>query len=46
VKNAFVHGALEEVYMEIPLGFETCSGRNKVCFLKKVFYDLKQSPRA
>ena len=40
VKNAFLHGSLEEeVYMEIPLGY-------KVCRLKKALYGLKQSPRA
>jgi len=40
VKNAFLHGSLEEeVYMEIPLGY-------KVCRLKKALYGLKHSPRA
>ena len=46
VKNAFLYGDLdEEIYMNIPLGFEgnTC---NKVCKLKKALYGLKQSPRA
>ena len=46
VKNVFLHGDLdEEIYMNIPLGFEgnTC---NKVCKLKKALYGLKQSPRA
>lgn len=46
VKNAFFHGALEEVYMEIPPRSETRCGRNKMCLLKKVLYGLKQSPRA
>jgi hypothetical protein len=46
VKNAFLHGDLEEVYMEIPPGLEDSSSMGKVCTLKKVWYDLKQSPRA
>ena len=46
VKNTFLNGDLEdEVYMEIPLGFET-SNVNKVCKLRKSLYGLKQSPRA
>ena len=47
VKNAFLHGHLEEeVYLEIPLGFRSNEEGNKVCRLKKVLYELKQSPRA
>ena len=47
VKNAFLNGDLaEEVYMEIPLGFETQTTRNKVCKLRRSLYGLKQSPRA
>ena len=46
VKNAFLHGALdEEIYMNIPSGLEGNIG-NKVCRLKKALYRLKQSPRA
>ena len=47
VKNAFLNGDLaEEVYMEIPPGFETQTTRNKVCKLLRSLYGLKQSPRA
>ena len=45
MKNAFLHGALEKVYMEIPLRFETHSGRSNLCLLEKALYDLKKSSR-
>ena len=47
VKNAFLHGGLEEeVYMDIPLGYSVTTGTNEVCKLQRALYGLKQSPRA
>jgi hypothetical protein len=47
VKNAFLHGDLqEEVYMDIPPGFELSEQKGKVLRLRRSLYGLKQSPRA
>ena len=46
IKNAFLNGDLkEEIYMDIPLGYENVDSTGKVCKLKKALYGLKQSPR-
>jgi Reverse transcriptase (RNA-dependent DNA polymerase) len=47
VKNAFLHENLEEeIYMDIPPGYEQHEREKKVCKLEKALYGLKQSPRA
>ncbi|XP_073219751.1 uncharacterized protein [Cicer arietinum] len=47
VKNAFLHGDLEEeIYMELPSGYNGQVTAGTVCKLRKALYGLKQSPRA
>nr|KYP41064.1 Retrovirus-related Pol polyprotein from transposon TNT 1-94 [Cajanus cajan] len=47
VKNAFLHGDLEEeIYMELPPGYNGQVAAGTVCKLRKALYGLKQSPRA
>ena len=47
VNNDFLHGNLEEeIYMDIPLGFNKNRFGTKVYRLKKALYGLKQLPRA
>ena len=46
VKNAFLHGDLEEeIYMDVPPGYVATAGK-AVCKLQRTLYGLKQSPRA
>ncbi len=46
VKNGFLHGDLQEVYMEQPPCYVDQTHPNLVCRLKKALYGLKQAPKA
>jgi len=46
VKNAFLHGGLEEeIYMSQLTGVKTAGKENMICKLNKLLYGLKQLPR-
>ena len=44
VKNTFLQGELDEVYMVQLPGFESNNNLKPVCRLKKPLYGLKQAP--
>ena len=45
--TAFLNGEIEEdIYMQLPDGYNNTNSSNKVCKLRKALYGLKQSPRA
>ena len=47
VKNVFLNGFInKEVYVEQPPNFQSFNFSNHVFKLKKILYDLKQTPRA
>ena len=47
VNIAFLNGIIEEeVYSELPEGFEIFSSESHVCRLKRALYGLKQAPHA
>lgn len=45
IKNAFLHGEQEEIYMKQKQGFVDASHPIYVCKLIKSLYGLKQAPR-
>jgi len=46
VKTTFLHGDLdEEIFINQPVGFKATGKENLVCKLKKLLYELNQSPR-
>jgi hypothetical protein len=47
VKTAFLNGVVEEeVYVELPEGFDVGDRETHVCRLRRALYGLKQAPRA
>lgn len=47
IKNVFLHDNLQaEAYMQQPPGVVVHGEEDKVCFMHKSLYELKQSPRA
>ena len=47
IKNAFLYGDLkEEIYMQMPPGYENEVTQGKLCRLQRSIYGLKQSPQA
>ena len=46
IRNVFLHGDLQEVYKEQPLGFVAQGGIGRVYRLRKSLYGMKQSTRA
>ena len=46
IKNAFLHGDKEEVYMAQTPGYVISGSEHLVCRLRKALYGLKQSPHA
>jgi hypothetical protein len=47
VKNAFLNGVIhEEIYVRLPLGFESPKYPDRVYRLLKALYGIKQAPRA
>ena len=45
VKTTFLHGDLEEIYMNQSKGFVASNQEHLVCRLKKSLYGLKLAPR-
>ena len=46
VFNAFIQGDLfDEIYMDLPKGFQSQGENKAVCRLKNSLYGLKQEPR-
>lgn len=46
VKTAFLNGDLqEEIYLQVPAGYNNVEDKDMVCKLRRSLYGLKQSPR-